>query len=274
MWDHIRRGSLQPRRTGEGTNSRAVRRPTRQPHLEVLEDRQLLAASLAPISNLTVPSLQGYTQPLDGSGTSDAQTFTVTSSNPDVAASIAQGPFWTINVQYTDPTNSQNNFSGPLTFQLFQSLTTNTVKQITQFSTLTNGSPPPYYDGKHFTRVAKGFPGATNYVVQGGAPNSNGTGSSGQPGTPFANENFQQLAFTGTDQIAMANAGGTNSNDTQFFITTGSPNSDLGYGFTIFGQMISGQDTLARMTQVPVEPNNNLIINGQPEDSLPVNPLI
>src|SRR5262249_33540201 len=161
-----------------------------------------------------------------------------------------------------------NNFSGPLTFQLFQNLTPNTVSHIQEF---TNDG---YYTGKHFTRVAKGFPGATNYVVQGGAPNSNGTGSSGQPGTPFANENFQQLAFTGTDQIAMANAGGTNSNDTQFFITTGSPNSDLGYGFTIFGQMISGQDTLARMTQVPVEPNNNLIINGQPEDSLPVNPLI
>ena len=121
--------------------------------------------------------------------------------------------------------------------------------------------------GKFITRVATGFPGATNYVIQGGAPNSNGTGNSGQPNTPFANENVQQLAFTGTDQLAMANAGGTNSNDTQFFITTGSPNSELGYNYTIFGQMVpnptsstvpSDQTTLGKLTQIPVTTNPNL----------------
>src|SRR5947208_2671376 len=118
MWDSIRRGRFQPRRSGEGTSSRAGRRSARQPLLEVLEDRQLLTASLAPISNLTIPAQQGYTLPLNGSGTTDVQTFTVTSSNPDIAASTAQGPFWTLNVQYTDTTNPQNNFSGPITFQL------------------------------------------------------------------------------------------------------------------------------------------------------------
>jgi cyclophilin family peptidyl-prolyl cis-trans isomerase len=225
-----------------------------------------LTASLQPISNLTIPAQQGYTQPLLANSSATApQTFTITSSNPDIAASIAQGPFWTVNVQYTDPTSPQNDFSGPLTFQLFQGLTPHTVSQIEQF---TNDG---YYTGKPFTRVATGFPpGTTDYVVQGGAPNSNGTGSSGQPGTPFANENVQQLAFTGTDQLAMANAGGTNSNDTQFFITTGSPNNELGYNYTIFGQMVSGQSTLTQMTKIPVQPNSAL--GG--EDSLPVNPLI
>jgi cyclophilin family peptidyl-prolyl cis-trans isomerase len=234
---------------------------------DTLEDRQLLTASLQPISNLTVPAQQGYTLPLNGSGTTDAQTFTITSSNPDIAASIASGPFWTVNVQYTDPTTPSNNFSGPLTFQLFQNLTPNTVSQIQIF---TNDG---YYNGKHFTRVASGFPGPTDYVVQGGAPNPDGTGNSGQPGTPFANENVQQLAFTGTDQLAMANAGGTNSNDVQFFITTGSPNSELGYNYTIFGQMVSGQNTLGMMTNrsiVPVQANPAL--GG--EVSQPVNPLI
>src|SRR5207249_8802046 len=109
MWDSIRRGRFQPRWPDDGSSSRAGRRSTRQPLLEVLEDRQLLTASLAPISNLTIPAQQGYTLPLNGSGTLNAQTFTVSSSNPDLAAAIAQGPFWTINVQYTDPTNSQNN---------------------------------------------------------------------------------------------------------------------------------------------------------------------
>ena len=246
------------------------RHVARRPLLEVLEDRRLMAASLAPIANLTVPAQQGYTLPLIGSGTTDAQTFAVTSSNPDVAASIAQGPFWTIPVQYTDSNNPANNFSGLLTFQLFNNLAPNepgpqhTVSQIQVF---TNDG---YYNGKPFTRVATGFPAATDYVVQAGAPNPNGTGSSGQPGTPFANESFQPLAFTGTDQLGMANAGGTNSNDTQFFITTGSPNAELGYNYTIFGQLVSGQETLTRMTQVPVQPNPAL--GG--EDSSPVNPLV
>jgi cyclophilin family peptidyl-prolyl cis-trans isomerase len=250
----------------EVTGSRSARRTAQRPLVEVLEGRQLLA-SLEPISNLTVPSQQGYTVPLNGSGTTDDQTFTVSSSNPDIAASIGQGPFWTVNVQYTDTNTSVGgppSFSGPLVFQLFQNLTPNTVSMITQF---TNDG---YYNGKHFTRVAPNFPGPTDYVVQGGAPNANGTGSSGQPGTPFANENVQQLAFTGTEQIAMANAGGTDTNDTQFFITTGSPNSELGYNYTIFGQMVSGQNTLTMMTQVPTSPNSGLM----GEKSLPDNPLI
>ena len=126
---------------------------------------------------------------------------------PRSPPTIAQGQFWTLNVTYTDPSNSANDFSGPLTFQLLSNsnLTPNTSSMIEQF---TNDG---YYNntGKFITRVATGFPGATNYVIQGGAPNSNGTGSSGQPGTPFPNENVQQLAFTGTDQLAMANAGVT-----------------------------------------------------------------
>ena len=73
----------------------------------------------------------------------------------------------------------------------------------------------------------------------------------------------------------MANAGGTDSNDTQFFITTGSPNQELGYNYTIFGQMVPNptsastldQTTLAKLTQIPVTTNPNL---GN-EDSLPVN---
>ncbi len=239
--------------------------------LERLEDRQLLA-SLQPITNLTVPTKQGYTVPLLASPPNSAtpfthpQTFTVTSSNPEVAASIASGDFWTVNVSYTDPNNATNDFSGPLTFQLFKTLTPNTVNEI---QTFTNDG---WYTNKFFTRIFGGFPNATDFIAQGGAPNRTGTGSSGQPGTPFANENIQQLAFTGVDQLAMANAnqspGTTPTNDTQFFITTGSPNSALGYGYTIFGQMLAGQTILAKMTQVPVQANP-----VTQENSYPVNPI-
>jgi cyclophilin family peptidyl-prolyl cis-trans isomerase len=241
-----------------------------------MEARRLLA-SLAPIANLSVPAQQGYALPLDGGGSADAQTYSITrtSGSSDITASIPQAEFWTINVQYTDPTNAANDFSGPLVFELFPGLTPNTVAQIEQY---TNDG---YYTNKDFPRVTAGFPGSTNYIVQGGATNANPQGASGQPGTPFLNENVQQLAFTGTYQIAMANGGvnpllpnytqGVNTNDAQFFITTtGSPNSELGYGYTIFGQLVSGQATLTKMTQVPVVADSAL--GG--EVSLPKYPIV
>ena len=125
MRDRVRLSRFPLSRQERETETRQGRRSSRQLAMEVLEDRRLLA-SLQPISNLTVPSLQGYAQPLAGAdGFTDPQTFTVTSSNPDIVASIAQGPFWTVNVSYTDPTNPSNNFSGPMTFQLFQATVQN-----------------------------------------------------------------------------------------------------------------------------------------------------
>ena len=104
MWVRIRVDRSQVKRHTEGTTRRPGRRSSQRPHLEVLEDRQLLTATLQPISNLTVPAQQGYTQPLLAArGPPTPQTFTVTSSNPDIAASIEQGPFWTLGVSYTDP---------------------------------------------------------------------------------------------------------------------------------------------------------------------------
>ena len=88
---------------------------------KLLEDRQLLTATLQAIQNLTVPAQQGYTQPLlANAGATNPQTFTVTSSNPDIAASIVQGQFWTLGINYTDPTTPTNSFKGSLTFELVQ----------------------------------------------------------------------------------------------------------------------------------------------------------
>ncbi|HKI20425.1 MAG TPA: peptidylprolyl isomerase [Isosphaeraceae bacterium] len=245
-----------------GESTRPVRRVSCQPSLDVLENRQLLTASLQAIPAVTVPALQGYTVPLlANSGT--AQNFTVTSSNRDVSASVAQGPFWTLGVSYTDSTAPSQSFTGSLTFQLFQTLTPNTVKMITQF---TNDG---FYvnSGYYFPRIVSNFDSPTTTVIQGGSTSSDGAGSGGQPNTPFANENVQQLALTGVDQLALANAGGTDTNNTQFFINTG-PADALGYNYTVFGQLVSGQSTLARMAQIPVQANP---VTG--ELSQPVNPL-
>jgi cyclophilin family peptidyl-prolyl cis-trans isomerase len=201
---------------------------------------------LQPLAALTVPAQQGYTLPLlANTGATDAQTYTASSNNPDIPVTIPTGPFWTLGVSYTDPTNAANDFSGNLTLQMFQNLTPNTVSEI---SNLTNDG---YYvnSGKYFSRIISGF------VVQGGAPNPDG--SEPNPPVTFANENLQQLAFTGIYQLAMANSGGTDSNTSQFFITLGPQNSSLGYNYTIFGQLLTGIDTVTKMAAVPVT------VNGQ-----------
>ena len=58
----------------------------------------------------------------------------------------------------------------------------------------------------------------------------------------------------------MANVGGTDTNDTQFFVTQSNSNpiatpTSLDYGYTIFGQTVSGQSILNDMTEVAVEAN-------------------
>jgi cyclophilin family peptidyl-prolyl cis-trans isomerase len=229
-----------------------------------LEGRQLLtSATLQPISPITVPAKQGYTVPLlAATGATAAQTYTVTSSNPNIAASIATGPFWNVGVSYTDPANAANDFSGTLTFQLFQSLTPTTVSNI---SMLTNDG---YFvnSGKFFSRIISGF------VVQGGSPTLNGL----EPNPPvsFGTEVVQQLAFTGTYQLGMAHSSLPNSNTSQFFITLGPQNSDLSYRYTVFGQLLTGVGTVNQMAAVPVMANTAPVPPGQhPEISQPVNPI-
>jgi cyclophilin family peptidyl-prolyl cis-trans isomerase len=234
-------------------SSRARRRFCRS-SLDVLEDRQLLSASLQMIAPVTVPALQGFAVPLlANTGATDAQTYTVTSNNANIVASVAKGPFWTLNVSYTDPSNSSNDFTGALTFQLFQGLTPTTVSEISHLTT--DGYFPN--TGKYFSRIIPG------YIVQGGAPNPDG--SEPDPPVKFSNEPLQQLAYTGKYQLAMANAGGTATNESQFFVTLAPENSFLGYNYTIFGQLLTGISTITKMAAVPV------VVNGQA--SQPVNPV-
>ncbi len=104
-----------------GAGSRPGSKHTRrQPLVEVLEGRQLLTASLAPITSFSVPAQMGYQLPLDGSGTTDPQTFTATSSNPNIKVSVAQGQFWTVTVSHTAANSSDVTINHEtMTFQLF-----------------------------------------------------------------------------------------------------------------------------------------------------------
>jgi cyclophilin family peptidyl-prolyl cis-trans isomerase len=265
MWDRIRRAAAPADRHASGAKRQSALRSRRTPCLELLEDRQLMTASLAPISNLSsVPALMGYQLPLDGSGSnSTTQTFTAKSDNPHIQVNVAQGQFWTITVSHqASSTSGDISFTNePMTFQLFSQLTPITVNQITN---LTNNG---FYvnEGKFFPRILKGF------VAQGGATNATNTlpppDSAGVP--KIANEIVQQLAFNGSAQLAMANTGqpGVNSTQAQFFVTYG-PQTNLDYGYSLVGQLVAGQNTLTDLSKVTVHP-----ATPGAEDSIPDSPV-
>ena len=237
-----------------------------KPIAEGLEDRRLLSASLAPIPNVTVPAQLGYQLSLDGSGNLDpSQSYTVTSGNPEVQVSVAQGQFWTLTVSHQPANSSDITIDHEtMTFQLFGDLTPQTVARIT---TLTNdgyftsgfpGQTPPVTAGRYIPRITS--VAATGFsVVQGGSSSPTSTAASSGI-APIATEAIQQLAFTGQYQIAMANTGAPNSTDAQFFITTGVPSPSVqqafDFNYTIFGQLVSGQQTLTDLSKVAVQTNS------------------
>ena len=249
--------------------------------LEVLEARQLLTAALAPISNISVPALLAYQVSLDGSGSSSAsQTFQATSSNPDIKVSVATGPFWTLTVNHTAANSSDVTITNEtMTFQLFSDLTPNTVSRI---QTLTNGPPSNYYTqgfpsqtppvlaGQYIPRITT-VTGSGFAAIQGGSSSATSTASSSGV-TPIATEISPGLAFTGTNQLAMANTGATNSSDAQFFITNGpTPSTSIqqafDFNYTIFGQLASGLQTVTDLSKVAVTTNSS------GENSQPINPV-
>jgi peptidyl-prolyl cis-trans isomerase A (cyclophilin A) len=85
-----------------------------------------------------------------------------------------------------------------------------------------------FFDGLTFHRVIP------NFMIQGGDPLGNGTGSPEGPGFPYKNETAPGLNFDMPGRLAMANAG-PNTNGSQFFITEVA-NPSLNGGYTIWGQ--------------------------------------
>lgn len=260
MWDRIvRKNPLLAKAQANGSRQHAAQRSKRRPALEALETRELMTASLAPIADVSVPAAQGYQLTLDGSQSGAAkQIFTATSDNPNVKVNIAQGQFWTINVTHLAANaNDVTIINEPMTFQFFPEFAPKTVERITNFS------DTGYYTdtGRFFPRILAGF------VAQGGSNSATSTAS--QSGvTPIGTEISQQLAFNSFGQLAMANTGAPNSSDAQFFITFG-PQTALNYNYTIFGQQVSGLDTLADLSKVTVHSNGAT----PPEVSVPDNPV-
>jgi peptidyl-prolyl cis-trans isomerase A (cyclophilin A) len=100
----------------------------------------------------------------------------------------------------------------------------------------------PFYNGLTFHRVIKGFMIQTGQVKDGypcGAAN-------------IRDEIDSARSFATPGALAMANAGRPNSGNCQIFITV-APQKGLDGTYTLFGQVVSGQDVAERISEAPVK---------------------
>jgi cyclophilin family peptidyl-prolyl cis-trans isomerase len=132
---------------------------------------------------------------------------------------------------------------GDVMIELFPDDAPRTVEN---FTTLARDG---FYDGLVFHRVIPDF------MIQGGDPRGDGTGG---PGYEFEDEFNDHRVERGA--LAMANAG-PNTNGSQFFIVTADACPWLDGKHTVFGNVVSGQDVIDRISTVerdardrPVEP--------------------
>lgn len=98
----------------------------------------------------------------------------------------------------------------------------------------------PLYSDSTFHRVIPGF------MIQGGDPLGTGEGS---PGYEFEDEIDPNLHFDKPGLLAMANSG-PNTNGSQFFITV-APAPHLNGHYSLFGEVVSGQDVADAISEVP-----------------------
>lgn len=120
---------------------------------------------------------------------------------------------------------------GTLVFRLYPEVAPRTAARIGELA------DSGFYDGILFHRVVADF------VVQAGDPTGSGEGGSGQT----IPAEFSHLHYI-RGSVGMARDDDIHSNDSQFFICiTDQPHLDGKY--TLFGQVIQGEDVLDRIRQ-------------------------
>ena len=208
--------------------------------------RQLLAASLGAIAAVTLAAEPRRPDPPGRLGPASPQTYTVTSSNPDVVATVAQGKFLTIGVSHASSGASDPAFTGSLTFQLFDDLTPMTTSEIEKLVNAA-ASTPAHDHQRHpaRTRTSTGSsttsPAPPTSPSRAARPTATARATRPPARSPSPTSSSSSSPSPAPGQLAMANTGQPDTNSSQFFITTGSPRF-ADFKYTIFGQLVAGSD--------------------------------
>jgi peptidyl-prolyl cis-trans isomerase A (cyclophilin A) len=148
---------------------------------------------------------------------------------------------------------------GQIVARLFEDKAPGTVKNFVALATGTKATLDKkgvlvkrhYYDGLTFHRVIKRF------MIQTGDVNATGSSPCGIPNQ--RDEIDPSLNFKEPGRLAMANTGRPNTGACQIFITVA--NADYLTGmYTIFGQVVSGQDVADKISQVPTTQNDKPLV--------------
>ena len=208
-----------------------------------------------PIPDANIPAGKTLILPVTASSPNGRPlTFSATSTTNRITVEIhTNNPFWKMSVVQAAAGNPPGAFPTPfrggvvtvtnigdMTFMLFRDLTPHTVDVI---QGLTAGGL--YTSNTIFHRVVPGF------VIQGGDPNTNGSGG---PVFRFDDEFNPQAIFSGNGQLAMANSG-KDTDGSQFFVTLG-PQRFLDFGYTLFGQLVRGFNVLTNIINTPADTNS------------------
>lgn len=127
---------------------------------------------------------------------------------------------------------------------------TNTPVTVENFAKLASSG---FYTGTRFHRVIEKF------MIQGGDPLSKDPSMKDRWGTGGPEYRFKD-ELTGQETypqgtLAMANAG-PNTNGSQFFIVTASPQAPLSPDYTVFGHVTKGIDTALKIEKVATDAND------------------
>ncbi len=206
-----------------------------------------------------VPAGKDLYVPVVGSDGGLPVTYTATSSDPNVQVSVLSGnPTLQLTVDGTDVNGDP--FSGTMTFQLFANIAPQTVQGI--IDKVNAG----LYDGASIYRMETD---PTFTLIQGGILETPGKSDT----TILPDEFNVDATYNSPGMLGMANAGpGTATSE--FFVTApNSPLADdpqfLNFDFTIFGQLVTGQDIYDQILNVPTSPSlgQHLAINPVTIDS-------
>jgi cyclophilin family peptidyl-prolyl cis-trans isomerase len=214
--------------------------------IEPLEDRNLLSVTASV--EIGAPTLVPFVDSAALAGTS----FSVTSTNPDVTATILHtSSLLKMQVHGTAADNTP--ISGEMDFLLLDDYAPDRVAHMTE---MVNDH---FYDGLTFHRIME------NFMIQGGA-STNGNGGN------LDSEFDPDIRFTSSGLLAMANAGPDTENS-QFFITSKATRW-LDFSHTIIGKLVVGDGIRDALDSVATygDEGNNVPIHAVIIDSMTIVP--